>query len=66
MDMAAGKFPSSVDLSAIPYILLTISFLSTYWYSDGQKKLQRTKLKGITNLNQHDVTMHILIALDII
>jgi len=28
------------------------------------KKFQRTTLKGITNLRQHDVTMHILIALD--
>lgn len=66
MHMAAGKFPSSVDLFAVPYILLMISFPSTYWYSDGQKKLQRTKLKGITDLNQYDVTKHVLIALDII
>ena len=64
MHMAAGKLPSSVDLPAIPYILLMISFLSTY--SDGQKKIHRTKLKGITNLNQRDVTTHIWIALDII
>lgn len=62
----AAEFPSSVDLFAMPHILLMISFPSTYWYSDGQKKLQRTKLEGITNLNQYDVTMCILIALDII